>query len=81
MSIFSKIFGDANARTVKQLESQVARINELEPQFESFSSEELKAKTAEFKKRLSDTDSFVNKVLSQPIIQLFGNIDDFRSSQ
>ncbi len=35
----------------------------------------------EFKKRLSDTDSFVNKVLSQPIIQLFGNIDDFRSSQ
>jgi len=32
----------------------------------------------EFKKRLSDTDSFVNKVLSQPIIQLFGNIDEFR---
>ncbi len=35
----------------------------------------------EFKKRLSDTDSFVNKVLSQPIIQLFGNTDDFRSAQ
>jgi predicted nucleotidyltransferase len=35
----------------------------------------------EFKKRLSDTDSFVNKVLSQPIIQLFGNMDDFRSTQ
>ncbi len=35
----------------------------------------------EFKKRLSDTDSFVNKVLSQPIIQLFGNMDDFRSAQ
>lgn len=35
----------------------------------------------EFKKRLSDTDSFVNKVLSQPIIQLFGNIDDFRRAQ
>ena len=34
----------------------------------------------EFKKRLSDTDSFVNKVLSQPIIQLFGNMDDFRSA-
>ena len=32
----------------------------------------------EFKKRLSNTDSFVNKVLSQPIIQLFGNMDDFR---
>lgn len=35
----------------------------------------------EFKKRLSDTHSFVNKVLSQPIIQLFGNMDDFRSAQ
>ena len=35
----------------------------------------------EFKKRLSDTDSFLNKVLSQPIIQLLGNMDDFRSAQ
>ena len=35
----------------------------------------------EFKKRLSETDSFVNKVLSQPLIQLFGNMDDFRSAQ
>jgi predicted nucleotidyltransferase len=35
----------------------------------------------EFKKRLSDTDSFVNKVLSQPLIQLFGNMDDFRIAQ
>jgi len=35
----------------------------------------------EFKKRLSDADSFVNKVLSQPIIQLFGNMDDFRSAE
>ena len=35
----------------------------------------------EFKKRLSDTDSFVNNVLSQPIIQLLGNMDDFRGAQ
>ena len=35
----------------------------------------------EFKKRLSDTDSFVNKVLSQPIIQLFGNMVDFSSAR
>ena len=35
----------------------------------------------EFKKRLGDTDSFVNKVLSQPIIQLFGNIDEFRRAR
>jgi predicted nucleotidyltransferase len=35
----------------------------------------------EFKKRLSDTDSFVDKVLRQPMIQLLGNMDDFRSAQ
>ena len=32
----------------------------------------------EFKKRLGDTDSFVNKVLSQPTIPLFGHMDEFR---
>ena len=35
----------------------------------------------EFKNRLSDADSFVNKVLSQPTLQIFGNMDDFRSAQ
>jgi predicted nucleotidyltransferase len=35
----------------------------------------------ELKKRLGDTDSFVNKVLSQPTIQLFGDIDEFRRAQ
>ena len=35
----------------------------------------------EFKKRLSDSDSFVSKVLSQPTIQIFGNFDDFRRTQ
>ncbi|MGD0976815.1 MAG: preprotein translocase subunit SecA [Minisyncoccia bacterium] len=54
MSFISKIFGDANLRAVRQLEDQVAAINELEPKFELFSREELKNKTDEFKKRLSD---------------------------
>ncbi len=35
----------------------------------------------EFKKRLSDADSFVNKVLSQSNLQIFGNMDDIRSAQ
>ena len=35
----------------------------------------------EFKKRLNDADSFVSKVLSQPTIQIFGNVDDFRRAQ
>ena len=35
----------------------------------------------EFKKRLGDQDSFVNRVLDQPTIKLIGDADVFRSTQ
>ncbi|MGV0999302.1 MAG: nucleotidyltransferase domain-containing protein [Fluviibacter sp.] len=35
----------------------------------------------EFQKRLHDPDSFVNRVLNQPTIQLIGDVDAFRSAQ
>ncbi len=35
----------------------------------------------EFKKRLSDPDSFVSRVLAKPTIKLIGDADDFRSAQ
>lgn len=35
----------------------------------------------EFKKRLSDPDSFVNRVLDQSTIKLIGDVDAFRSAQ
>lgn len=35
----------------------------------------------EFKKRLGDPDSFVNRVLDQPTIKLIGDADAFRSTQ
>src|SRR3989344_6354535 len=54
MSILGKIFGDANERYIKSLEPIVAHINELEKEFQNFSDEQLRAKTDEFKKRLSD---------------------------
>ncbi|HEY4521874.1 MAG TPA: preprotein translocase subunit SecA, partial [Candidatus Paceibacterota bacterium] len=52
MNWLSKIFGDANARVLKGLEPVVARINELEKEYEKLSDEELRKKTAEFKTRL-----------------------------
>jgi preprotein translocase subunit SecA len=52
MSIFSKIFGDANKRSIEKLQPLVVSINKLEPTFERFSIGELKEKTKEFKKRL-----------------------------
>ena len=47
MSIFSKIFGDANERIVNKYTPIVARINELEKEFEGFSDEKLKEKIKE----------------------------------
>jgi len=48
------IFGSANDRFVKRQNRIVRQINELEPEFEKLSDEELKNKTVEFRKRLSE---------------------------
>ncbi|WP_337176408.1 preprotein translocase subunit SecA [Paludisphaera sp.] len=46
-----RIFGSSNERRIRQMRPIVARINELEPAVEALSDEELKAKTAEFRRR------------------------------
>ena len=53
----SSIFGDANARYIKSLQPIVDRLNELEKDFEKLSDTQLKEKTTEFKKRLSEGES------------------------
>jgi len=52
MSIITKIFGDATEKFLKKLQPVVEKINSLESEFEKFSDEKLKEKTAEFKERL-----------------------------
>ncbi|OOZ42602.1 preprotein translocase subunit SecA [Solemya elarraichensis gill symbiont] len=49
--LLSKIFGSRNDRLVKRMRKTVAQINQLEPQFEALSDEQLKAKTGEFRER------------------------------
>jgi preprotein translocase subunit SecA len=56
-SLLTKLFGSRNQRTIKTLNKIVATINALEPQFESLSDDELKAKTAEFKQRLENNET------------------------
>ncbi|MDP2647657.1 MAG: preprotein translocase subunit SecA, partial [Candidatus Yanofskybacteria bacterium] len=56
MSFISKIFGDANARIINAFRPTVDRINGLEKELESLSSEALRAKTGEFKKRLAQSE-------------------------
>jgi preprotein translocase subunit SecA len=56
MSIFTKIFGDPNAKTIAEVNTIVEKINVLEKSFALLSAEELRAKTEEFKKRISGVD-------------------------
>src|SRR3989338_3489577 len=53
MSFFTKIFGDPNARVVRELQPIVEEINALEKEFAALSDTELPKKTEEFKKRLA----------------------------
>ncbi len=63
-SLLTKIFGSSNQREIKRLRKIVATINALEPQFESLTDEELKAKTAEFKSRLGNNET-LNDILPE----------------
>ncbi len=49
-----KLFGSANDRKVKQLRSRVALINDLEPELQALSDEELRGRTDTFKKQIAD---------------------------
>ena len=53
VKFLSSLF-DSNEKELKRLRPYVEEINELEPEFEKLSDEELKAKTAEFKSRFKD---------------------------
>jgi preprotein translocase subunit SecA len=56
-NILTKIFGSRNDRLLKQYRTVVARINAMEPQFESLSDDDLRAKTLEFQGRVANGES------------------------
>ena len=51
--VLTKIFGSRNSRLLKAMQRQVERINTLEPSVVALSDEALRAKTAEFRTRVS----------------------------
>ena len=53
MNFLDKLFGDPNAKIVKAKAPIIEKINSLEPELLKLNAEELKAKTAEFKDRLT----------------------------
>ena len=59
MSIFSKVFGDANEKYVKKLQPVFEQINKLEKEFGGFSDDQLIAKTQELKGRTENLDEIL----------------------
>jgi len=55
--VFSKVFGTHNDRELKAISSVVDKAESLEPQFKAMSDDELRSKTAEFKKRLAEGET------------------------
>src|SRR5215813_565375 len=54
------LFGTANDRIVKGFDKAVAKINALEPEFETLSDEALRAKTTEFRERLAKGETLAD---------------------
>ncbi|MDH5201541.1 MAG: preprotein translocase subunit SecA, partial [Candidatus Bathyarchaeota archaeon] len=52
-----KVLGDSNERELRQLQPLVGQINQLEPEMQALSDEELAAKTAEFRARLRQDET------------------------
>ena len=57
MGLMEKILGDLNAREVKKLSAIADKVMALDGQMGALSDEELKGKTAEFKKRLTEGET------------------------
>ncbi|MES2601589.1 MAG: preprotein translocase subunit SecA [Pseudomonadota bacterium] len=64
-----KFFGSANDRRIKGYQSRVDAINALEPEIAALSDEALKARTAEFRKQLSE-----GKTLDDLLVPAFATV-------
>ena len=56
-NFITNIFGSKNERELKRMTPLVEKINSLEPDFQALSEDQLRAKTDEFKERLSSGET------------------------
>ena len=74
IELLLKLLGDPNEKKIKKVMPIVDRINQLEPEIEALSDEELKAKTQEFKnilrKRPTSTDPKKDLALEKEALDL-----------
>ncbi len=59
-TIVKKVFGTPNDRKIKAVQPLVKKINDMEPEFQALSDDQIKAKTEEFKKRVKDGESLAD---------------------
>ena len=64
-TVARKIFGTPNDRKVKSVRPLVAQINALEPEFAALSDDGIKAKTAEFQKRVQEGGESLDAILPE----------------
>ena len=57
LSLAQKLFGSSNERQLKRLTAKIARVNELEPEYEKLSDSQIKAKTQEFRERVKNGET------------------------
>lgn len=57
MKVVDKIFGTHSERELKRIMPLVDKIDELRPEMQALSDEELRGKTAEYKRRLSEGET------------------------
>ncbi len=64
MALFSKLFSGANDREVKKLQPIVNEVNDLEPEMQALSDDELRQKSEEFRQRLA-ADETLDDILPE----------------
>ena len=64
-TLAKKVFGTPNDRMVKSVRPLVAKINALEPEFAALSDDGIKAKTAEFQKRVQEGGESLDALLPE----------------
>jgi preprotein translocase subunit SecA len=60
VKLLTKVFGSRNDRTLRRMRKAVEQINQMEPDMEKLSDDELKAKTNEFRARLEKGEVLEN---------------------
>ena len=60
MSVIEKIFGTHSSRELKRIEPLVDKIEALRPTMQALSDEELRGKTEEYKKRLTEGETLAS---------------------